>query len=157
MFDMKNVIATKSIKEIIVHMIIVVILSIILLMVYRYDLGTDTPIASELRLFMVVLAALIVILLANLFYMISLPKILIVREEDFLVVRKRRKTYGIPLESIEVISKSVNIWAKPFLVYSDIKIETQEKTHVIRHIKDIPDAVDRIRRLMETRRTNRKQ
>jgi len=154
---MKNVIATKSIKEIIVHMIIVVILSIILLMVYRYDLGTDTPIASELRLFMVVLAALIVILLANLFYMISLPKILIVREEDFLVVRKRRKTDGIPLESIEVISKSVNIWAKPFLVYSDIKIETQEKTHVIRHIKDIPDAVDRIRRLMETRRTNRKQ
>jgi uncharacterized membrane protein YwzB len=157
MFDMKNVIATKSIGEIIVHMIIVVILSIILLMVYRYDLGTDTPIASELRLFMVVLAALIVILLANLFYMISLPKILIVREEDFLVVRKRRKTDGIPLESIEVISKSVNIWAKPFLVYSDIKIETQEKTHVIRHIKDIPDAVDRIRRLMETRRTNRKQ
>jgi uncharacterized membrane protein YwzB len=154
---MKDVIATKSIKEIIVHMIIVVILSIILLMVYRYDLGTDTPIASELRLFMVVLAALIVILLANLFYMISLPKILIVREEDFLVVRKRRKTDGIPLESIEVISKSVNIWAKPFLVYSDIKIETQEKTHVIRHIKDIPDAVDRIRRLMETRRTNRKQ
>jgi hypothetical protein len=152
---MKDVIATKSIGEIIVHGIILVILSFVLLMVYQYDLRADTPIERELRLFMVVLAALIVLLLANLLYMVSLPTNMITYEEDRLVIQKRRGTDRIPLESIEVILKSVNIWAKPFLVYADIRIETREKTYRVRHVKDIPGVVDRIRRLMEMQRVNR--
>lgn len=154
---MDHIIATKSIKEILVHVIIVFILLTVLIMTYRYDLRVETSIEDELQLFMIVLLFLILVLLANLSYIIVLPKIIITCDGKRLNVNQRKKRYAISLDRIEVISKRVNIWAKPFLVYSDIRIETDEKTHTIRHVRDIPAVVDRIRKLMDTNRSGQRR
>jgi hypothetical protein len=148
---MKTIIATKSIKQILVSVLFLIFMSVIGLSILSYYQFLFLEIDQIMVIFLYVLLLAFLSLLGYVIYMLLLPKQLVSLDETYLYLHKiGHKHIQLLIKDIENVKANINIWAKPFLVYSSIEIETQDKKHYIRVANHMGELKEKLEHLIRT-------
>jgi hypothetical protein len=132
------------IKSIIVMVLsMTVILQV--LMYYNFRFENMPPIIR------VVLAIFIVLSIFSMIQIVILsfvPTIIMEYDDTGLYIHKiNQKTTYVKFADITNVKATINIWAKPFLVYTAVVIDTDQKEYVVRHLDKMDDVKDIIHHL----------
>jgi len=147
---MHTVLATKSYMQIFISFLFFLFASVILLAILNYYQFDFANIDRIMVVFSYVLLLSIISLLGYMTYMLLLPHALVSLDEKHIYLHKiGKKFYTLPIHDITWVRAHINIWAKPFLVYSSIEIETKEKKYYIRVAKNMGDLKDQLEVLIQ--------
>jgi hypothetical protein len=147
---MHTVLGTKSYMQIFISFLFLIFASVILLAILNYYQFVLENIDRIIIVFAYVLVLSILSLLGYIIYMLMLPHALVSLDDDNLYLHKiGRKYIKLPMNDIVFVKANINIWAKPFLVYSSIEVETKDKKHYIRVAKNMGDLKDQLELLIQ--------
>jgi len=112
---------------------------------YNFQITSMPTIILAIFLVFIVVMVLLFILVI---LMISNPRVMMEYDQDSIYIFKRK----IGLEKIDFkdivnVKATINIWAKPFLIYTALIIVTNEKDYIIRNIDKIDEVSDMIKHL----------
>jgi hypothetical protein len=145
---MKKVLAKKSVSKMVKSIIVMVLsMTVILqvLMYYNFRFENMPPIIR------VVLAIFIVLSIFSMIQIVILsfvPTIIMEYDDTGLYIHKiNQKTTYVKFADITNVKATINIWAKPFLVYTAVVIDTDQKEYVVRHLDKMDDVKDIIHHL----------
>ncbi|MDI6453015.1 hypothetical protein [Peloplasma aerotolerans] len=145
---MKKILAKKSVSKMIKSIIVMVLsMTVILqvLMYYNFRFENMPPIIR------VVLAIFIVLSIFSMIQIVILsfvPTIIMEYDDTGLYIHKiNQKTTYVKFADITNVKATINIWAKPFLVYTAVVIDTDQKEYVVRHLDKMDDVKDIIHHL----------
>lgn len=145
---MKKILAKKSVSKMVKSIIVMVLsMTVILqvLMYYNFRFENMPPIIR------VVLAIFIVLSIFSMIQIVILsfvPTIIMEYDDTGLYIHKiNQKTTYVKFADITNVKATINIWAKPFLVYTAVVIDTDQKEYVVRHLDKMDDVKDIIHHL----------
>ncbi|HBG32890.1 MAG TPA: hypothetical protein DEG42_01585 [Acholeplasmataceae bacterium] len=140
---MREQLAKKSIKQIIANFIILVFILTIIYFIFNYYYFRFELIDIEMKIILFALGLGSIALVMQLYILITNPNILMEYDQDGVYVHKRDKMeYFIRFKDMFDVHATVNIWTKPFLVYSALVIKTKESVSVIRNIEKMAEVRD---------------
>jgi len=140
---MREQLAKKSIKQIIANVIILIFILMIIYGIFNYYRFIFEIIDIEMKIILFALGLGSLTLVMQLYILISNPKVLIEYDQQGIYVHKRDKLeYFIKFKDMFDVHATVNIWTKPFLVYSQLVIKTKEGVSIIRNIEKMAEVRD---------------
>jgi len=140
---MREQLAKKSIKQIIADYIILVFILTIIYYIFNYYDFRFELIDIEMKIIVFALALGSLALIMQLYILVTNPDVLMEYDQEGVYVHKRDQLeYFIRYKDIFDVHATVNIWTKPFLVYSALVIKTKESVSVIRNIGKIAEVRD---------------
>lgn len=146
----KEIIGIKSYKELIwigVFLAFLIYIALSILTYYQFQFN-QFPDVITILFFVVVVAFVALIIYGTI--LLLYPKVIIETNDQKLYVhRLNGQTLQINIHEIEEIKATINIWAKPFLVYTSIVIFYNHKSIVIRFVKEMKDVKDKIFHMMQ--------
>lgn len=145
---MKKELAYNSIPQIVrtaLMCIIAQIAAFSLWSYYNFQIASmPTVILAIFLVFIIVMILLFILVIL----MISNPKVMMEYDQHSIYVFKRKiGIEKIDFKDIVNVKATINIWAKPFLIYTALIIETNENDYIIRNIDRIDEVRDMIKHL----------
>jgi hypothetical protein len=145
---MKKELAFKSTPQIIRTALMCIIAQVVafaLWSYYNFQIASMPTIILTIFLVFIIVMILLFILVI---LMISNPKVMMEYDQNSIYVFKRKVgEEKIHFKDIINVKATINIWAKPFLIYTALIIETNEKDYIIRNIDKIDEVRDMIKHL----------
>ena len=140
---MKTTLAKKSTKQMIVTIIVLVITLLIAYSIFSYYHFIYGDIDIEIKIIFLVLLLSSLILFLQSIFLITNPKIMMMYDQDGIYIYGRNHAEQM-IKFIDIIDVhvTVNIWMKPFLVYSSIVIKTNQGVTTIKDIEKMNDVKD---------------
>jgi hypothetical protein len=114
---------------------------------YRFDFSMIDEI---LQIFMYVLIVVSLSLMIFIGILIFYPKEILSEDDEAIYIHSLfKKNIKVLKKDITFVSTRINIWAKPFLVYSALLIESHDKIYTIRFGKNMQDVKEQIALMIE--------
>jgi len=150
----KEILAVKSYKELIwiaIFLLFDIYMTLSILNYYQFKLA-ELP--NVILILFIVLVVSFVALVIYGIILILYPLNIIYSDDKHLFVHKlNKKIVTIQIKDIEDVHTTINIWAKPFLVYTSLVIQHESKSTVIRFAKQMYDVKEKIQHKMRTYET----
>jgi hypothetical protein len=140
---MREQLAKKSIKQIIANVIILFFISVMIYSIFSYYRFIFEVVDIEMKIILFALSLGSLALMIQLYILISNPKVLMEYDQQGIYIHKRDKLeYFIKYKDMFDVHATVNIWTKPFLVYSSLVIKTKEGVSIVRNIERMAEVRD---------------
>jgi len=140
---MRKQLAKKSIKQIITNIVLFMFLMTIIFLILSYYKFSFSNIDIELKIILFALILGTLALVMQLYILVTNPSVLMEYDAEGIYVHQRDQLeYFIHFSDIFDVHATVNIWTKPFLVYSALVIKTKESVSVIRNIEKMAEVRD---------------
>ncbi len=145
---MKKELAIKSVPQIFRTALICVLSQVVAFSLWAYYgyqiMDMPTIILTVFLVFLSVTMMLFILVIL----MISNPKVMMEYDHQFIYIYRRKlEPQKINYKDIVNVKATINIWAKPFLIYTALIIETDEKDYIIRNIDRIDEVRDMVMHL----------
>lgn len=135
----------KSYKQLIVSILFLLFALLIMIQIFQYYAFDFSAIDQIFQVFIYVLIIVSISLVVFIGIQLLYPnQILSYDDEAIYFNGLLGQTTKIMIKDITFVSTRINIWAKPFLVYSALLIETEEKTYTVRFGKNMQDIKEQI-------------
>jgi len=140
---MREQLAKKSVKQIIANIIILIVILTMIYSIFSYYHFIFEVIDIEMKIILFALGLGALALMIQLYILISNPKVLMEYDQQGIYIHKRDKLeYYIKFKDMFDVHATVNIWTKPFLVYSHLVIKTKESVSIVRNIERMAEVRD---------------
>ncbi len=140
---MREQLAKKSVKQIIANIIILIVILTMIYSIFSYYHFIFEVIDIEMKIILFALGLGALALMIQLYILISNPKVLMEYDQQGIYIHKRDKLeYYIKFKDMFDVHATVNIWTKPFLVYSHLVIKTKEGVSIVRNIERMAEVRD---------------
>lgn len=142
---MKKELAIKSIPQIIRTALMCVLSQVIAFSLWAYYgyqiMDMPTIILAIFLVFMSIMIMLFILVIL----MINNPKVMMEYDQNFIYIYRRKlEPQRVKYDEIVNVKATINIWAKPFLIYTALIIETKDKEYIIRNIEKMDEVRDMI-------------
>jgi len=142
---MREQLAKKSIKQIIATIITLMFTLIMAYSIFNYYDFVFSAIDIEIKIILFALSLGSLALIMQLLILFSNPKVIMEYDQHSIYVHQRdHSEYSIQFSDMLDVHATVNIWTKPFLVYSALVIKTNDNVFIIRNIEKMADVRDLI-------------
>jgi hypothetical protein len=145
---MRNNLGNKSYPEIIRAFVALFMLIFVILGVFSYYRTRPNEVYLSVTIFITVFIFVAIFIIVYIALLFTNPKI-VMEYDDFGVYiyhRSKREVY-IKFDDIINVQAFINIWAKPFLIYTHLVITTKDNSVTVRHMDKISDIKDQIKHL----------
>ena len=140
----------KSYKQLIFSILFLMFALMIMLQIFQYYGFVFSEINDILQIFVFVLIIVSLSLIVFIGIQVLYPNLILSHDDDTVYFHGLFKnTIEIKKKDMTFISTRINIWAKPFLVYSALLIETKDKTYTIRFGKNMQDVKEQLALMIE--------
>ncbi|PKK99176.1 MAG: hypothetical protein CVV57_03140 [Tenericutes bacterium HGW-Tenericutes-2] len=145
---MKKELALKSTPQIVRTALMCIIAQVVAFSLWSYYnfqvASMPTIILAIFFVFIIVMILLFILVIL----MISNPRVMMEYDQNAIYIFKRKLGQEqVNFKDIVNVKATINIWAKPFLIYTALIIETDEKDFIIRNIDKIDEVRDMIKHL----------
>ncbi len=140
----------KSYKQLIASILFLVFSLVIMFEILSYYRFDFSMIDEILQIFMYVLIVVSLSLVIFIGILIFYPKEILSEDDEAIYIHSLfKKNIKVLKKDITFVSTRINIWAKPFLVYSALLIESHDKIYTIRFGKNMQDVKEQIALMIE--------
>ncbi|PKK93708.1 MAG: hypothetical protein CVV61_03270 [Tenericutes bacterium HGW-Tenericutes-6] len=140
----------KSYKQLIASILFLVFSLVIMFEILSYYRFDFSMIDEILQIFMYVLIVVSLSLMIFIGILIFYPKEILSEDDEAIYIHSLfKKNIKVLKKDITFVSTRINIWAKPFLVYSALLIESHDKIYTIRFGKNMQDVKEQIALMIE--------
>ncbi|MCR3906369.1 MAG: hypothetical protein NUK62_05035 [Tenericutes bacterium] len=145
---MKKVLARKSVSKMVKSIIVMVLSATVCLQILMYYQFLIVNIPPIIRVLFAIFAVLTIFSLIQIIILSLVPTIIMEYDDHGIYIHKiKNKTIFVKFEEMTNVKATINIWAKPFLVYTAVVIDTKNQEFVVRHLDKMDDVKDMIHHL----------
>ncbi len=145
---MKKELAYKSVPQIVRSALMCVLSQVIAFSLWAYYGYQIMNMPNIILIIFLVFISVMIMLFILVIIMISNPKVMMEYDQNSIYIYRRRlEPQQIDYKDIVNVKATINIWAKPFLIYTAVIIETNEKDYVVRNIDKMDEVRDMIKHL----------
>jgi len=145
---MRKNLGNKSYYEIIRSFIALFMLIFVILGIFSYYRLRPLDFTITIRIFTYIFILVAVFLVVYITILFTNPKVIMEYDDKGLYIYHRsRKEVFVKYDEIMNVQAFINIWAKPFLIYTHILITTKDNSIFVRHMDKSNDVKDQIMHL----------
>ncbi|MDO9628763.1 MAG: hypothetical protein Q7I99_02580 [Acholeplasmataceae bacterium] len=145
---MRKELAQKSIPQIIRTGLMCFISQLVAFSLWSYYNYQIYSMPNVILVIFIVFVVIMIMLFILVILMISNPKVMMEYDQRSIYIYNRKlDAQIINYQDIVNVKASINIWAKPFLIYTSLIIETKDKEYIVRNIEKMDEVRDMIMHL----------
>jgi hypothetical protein len=145
---MRKNLGNKSYPEIIRAFVALFMLIFVIIGVFSYYRTRPNEVYLSVTIFITVFIFVAIFIIVYIALLFTNPKV-VMEYDDFgvYIYHRSKKEVYISFDDIINVQAFINIWAKPFLIYTQLVITTKDKSITVRHMDKINDIKDQIKHL----------